>query len=51
MVQSFNLSVTRQSGSHDYDSTAMSQYIISTFAEMSLSQILDGIVSSKSPGR
>lgn len=50
MALCLNLLVTRQTEWHDYPSTALSQYIISTYGDMSLSQALDGIVSSQSLG-
>uniref|UniRef100_A0A0E0NMJ0 starch synthase n=1 Tax=Oryza rufipogon TaxID=4529 RepID=A0A0E0NMJ0_ORYRU len=39
---------SRQTEWHDYPSTALSQYIISTYGDMSLSQALDGIKNNPS---
>jgi hypothetical protein len=43
--------VTRESKGHDCCNTVMSQYIISTYGDLSLSQALDDFVSLQSQGR
>jgi len=43
--------VTRELEGHDCPNTAMSQYIISTYGDLSLSQTLDDFVSLQSQGR
>ncbi|AQK75968.1 hypothetical protein ZEAMMB73_Zm00001d018430 [Zea mays] len=48
---SFPSDESRESEEHDWHNTALSQYIISTYGDPSLSQVLDDFVSSQSHGR